>query len=513
MRFRFSHSRPLSYLILSIALSMFPLVASATQYQPGQTLNPSCPPSDATCIVVPSTASTNISASFQATSTTAASTFAGSTSVAGTASSTNVVVSSSLTIGSLNGILKAVAGVVTSALVNLSSDVTGILGVTNGGTGTSATPTYGQVLVGNGSGGYMLTATSSLGIAGGGSSPWVISGSNISYASGNVGIGTTSPTALVTVDPTSTTGTILRVSNGDVGGHIFDLLSTGSANTNGAGRLDFFDKTAGLSRLSITSSGNIGIGTTSPSQVLSVQGNGLFSGNVMVSAGASSTPSLVVGDAGGLYRYATGVIGVSNGMLVNSPVRVGSGYAAAPSVDFEIRSTINPGYAEARVAQDTANFTAWYYHNQQAFMEVWTQTGASTFDISPKPTDGISNAFVSVARNTITSGNVAFDIYKGDATSALNTHLSGNSSSYLNALSGSVAIGTSTPMAALTVEGSTDEIQRLIRNTPTLGLSFGYNEGGGTTAYLYNRYSSNSASAIKLGFGSTYASGQAFNYP
>src|ERR1019366_4266829 len=167
MRFRFSPSRPLSYLILSIALSMFPLVASATQYQPGQTLNPSCPPSDATCIVVPSTASsTNISASFQATSTTATSTFAGNVSVAGTASSTNAVVSSTLTIGVLNGILKSVAGIVGTALVNLSTDVTGILGVANGGTGTSTAPTYGQVLVGNGSGGYTLSATSSLGIAG-----------------------------------------------------------------------------------------------------------------------------------------------------------------------------------------------------------------------------------------------------------------------------------------------------------------------------------------------------------
>src|ERR1035437_6408434 len=164
MRFRSFHFRPLRYFVLFAALGMFPLVASATQYQPGQTLNPSCPPSDATCIVVPSTASTNISASFQATSTTATSNFAGSTSVAGTVSSTNAVVSSSLTIGGLNGILKAVAGVVTATLVNLSSDVTGVLGITNGGTGTSTAPTYGQVLIGNGNGGYVLSATSSLGI-------------------------------------------------------------------------------------------------------------------------------------------------------------------------------------------------------------------------------------------------------------------------------------------------------------------------------------------------------------
>ena len=157
--------RLLTSLLFSASFVLFPSLALAS-YQPGQTLNPSCPPSDSTCIVVPTTASTTVSASFQATSTTATSTFAGSVSVAGTASSTNVVVSNGLTLGSLNGILKAVAGVVGTALVNLSSDVTSILGITNGGTGTSTAPTYGQVLVGNGSGGYALIATSSLGIAG-----------------------------------------------------------------------------------------------------------------------------------------------------------------------------------------------------------------------------------------------------------------------------------------------------------------------------------------------------------
>ena len=145
-----------------VLLTGFPLAAFAISYLPGQTLDPSCPPSDPTCIVVPNTTSS----SFTATSTTATSTFAGDVYVAGTASSTNVVVSGSLTLGSLNGILKAVAGVITSALVNLATDVTGILGIGNGGTGVSTTPTYGQLLVGNGGGGYALTSTSSLGIAG-----------------------------------------------------------------------------------------------------------------------------------------------------------------------------------------------------------------------------------------------------------------------------------------------------------------------------------------------------------
>jgi hypothetical protein len=46
-----------------------------------------------------------------------------------------------------------------------------LLAVGNGGTGISATPSYGQLLVGNCSGTYTLVATSLLGIASGGGTP------------------------------------------------------------------------------------------------------------------------------------------------------------------------------------------------------------------------------------------------------------------------------------------------------------------------------------------------------
>ena len=85
--------------------------------------------------------------------------------VIGTASTSNLVVSGGFTFKQATGVLKAVAGVVTAALLDLANDVTGVLAVINGGTGTSTAPVYGQVLVGNAVGGYDLVATSSLGIA------------------------------------------------------------------------------------------------------------------------------------------------------------------------------------------------------------------------------------------------------------------------------------------------------------------------------------------------------------
>ncbi len=64
------------------------------------------------------------------------------------------------------GIVKVTGGVWGTSTVNLASDVSGVLAITNGGTGISGVPTLGDVLMGNGSGGYTLTATSSLGIIG-----------------------------------------------------------------------------------------------------------------------------------------------------------------------------------------------------------------------------------------------------------------------------------------------------------------------------------------------------------
>ncbi len=72
------------------------------------------------------------------------------------ASTSALVASNSFTFGSATGFLKATAGVVGEALVNLASDVTGILPVGNGGTGWGALAPN-TLLTGNGSGAVSTT--------------------------------------------------------------------------------------------------------------------------------------------------------------------------------------------------------------------------------------------------------------------------------------------------------------------------------------------------------------------
>ncbi|MDE1902166.1 MAG: hypothetical protein KGI37_11105 [Alphaproteobacteria bacterium] len=98
---------------------------------------------------------------------------------------------------------------------------------------------------------------------------------------GSVGIGTTSPSSLLEVNGGSTTGTELKIDSSSVqagphltisstgsGGHTWQIISDQAGNSSGAGPLEFYDATAGATRMVINTSGSIGIGTTSPSALL-----------------------------------------------------------------------------------------------------------------------------------------------------------------------------------------------------------------------------------------------------
>jgi hypothetical protein len=136
---------------------------------------------------------------FTATSTTA-STFPYASTTALTVSGTNGLQLAS----GLNGLLQAVNGLVQSSST---------LSIAYGGTGLSTAPAYGELLLGNASGGYTLTSTSSLGIASGWDAlsdisltkGYFVVGDDAGLAqatsslfvssTGNIGIGTTTPTS------------------------------------------------------------------------------------------------------------------------------------------------------------------------------------------------------------------------------------------------------------------------------------------------------------------------------
>ncbi|MCX7555068.1 hypothetical protein OS175_14420 [Marinicella sp. S1101] len=124
--------------------------------------------------------------------------------------------------------------------------------------------------------------------AGGTSSPWTISGSTISY-SGDVGIGTTSPTASLHIDTDDSLATVFDGGNnmyvgfrenGAVRGYVGSFVSGAGVNdedfeigTNGGnavGNLLFTIQND--PKMAVTNSGLVGIGTTSPAADLMIEG-------------------------------------------------------------------------------------------------------------------------------------------------------------------------------------------------------------------------------------------------
>ncbi len=141
-----------------------------------------------------------------------------------------------------------------------------------------------------------------------------IAGVNGSSASTNVGIGTTAPqTALhikhtsfptVLTESSSSVGTWLRLLNTSTGGRSWNIISSGSGNGEGAGKLLFHDNASGTTGMTVDSSGNVAVTNTLIVGTLGIAGTTdiCLNGPNQISTCSSS------------LRYKTGVQPFSRGL-------------------------------------------------------------------------------------------------------------------------------------------------------------------------------------------------------
>ena len=163
--------------------------------------------------------------------------------------------------------------------------------------------------------------------------PWVIGGSDISFWSGNVGIGTATPQARL--DVASGNGSYVRVDNthGDLHGNGGVDGAFGLYNDSGpTGRIDIIG--GGNSLMALLHNGNVGIGAPAPTTKLDVRGDVKLgtTGQYFATGGAENLRVVrgTVSSDGNIY-FGSG-FSVFHGTLGIYDIAFSAPFPAAPTI-------------------------------------------------------------------------------------------------------------------------------------------------------------------------------------
>jgi len=123
-----------------------------------------------------------------------------------------------------------------------------------------------------------------------------------------LGLGTASPSKLLDLESSDTIATFLELTNTSVGGRAYYLETTGSASSLGVGKFVIHDAVSDAPRLVINSSGQTGLKTSTPENVLTLQDPG--------TATVNRDLSIRNGDVTNYHRLVFGYnAGVASGFI------------------------------------------------------------------------------------------------------------------------------------------------------------------------------------------------------
>jgi len=231
---------------------------------------------------------------------------------------------------------------------------------------------------------------------------------------GNVGIGTTSPQANFHHKPSSSGLTFTNIEG--------TLIETGGSS-NQYFALQVATAGGGKS-FNVTNAGNVGIGTTSPSYKLDVNGTFRATGTGAIqgrlSVGTSSSSDIDMLRAGGNYITATNAAGVLHFRTVND-------------IRMTVANTGNVGIGTT---------------NPSAKLEVQADVTANVDVVHFSNSNSVAKAKISLSANS--SGELSLI----DGNNNTDVFITSNGDSYFNG--GDIGIGTTSPGTALQVGGLDD---------------------------------------------------------
>jgi hypothetical protein len=285
-------------------------------------------------------------------------------------------------------------------------------------------------------------------------------------STGLVGIGTTTPDS--TLDVFSNTNALsvgnaaqlllegssnnvgLQINNYQTGGRNWGIVSAGGSAGTAPSSLDFYDLTAGLSRLVINSSGYVGIGTTTPDTILSIQDTTsptvllALNDSTVSSAQETGALSFNVNDASS-YGVVGKIANVSNGTtnnFGNLAFYTGS-TAAALAEAMRIDSSGNVGIGTTTPQKNLSVVGAILAQDGSLI------TGSSGSE-GGQITLGWSGAYPGASSNR----SWTLDVFSDDDLRIFSQDASGATSQVFTIASstGNIGVASSTPWGKLTVQ-------------------------------------------------------------
>ncbi|MEK7613538.1 MAG: immunoglobulin-like domain-containing protein, partial [Patescibacteria group bacterium] len=356
-----------------------------------------------------------------ATPSTAIFTNATSTNIAisGQASTSALIVSNTFTLGTLTGFLKATAGVVATATIDLVSDVgSSILAIANGGTGW-ANLQANTLLLGNGT---SRLATTSAGTNGqilslvSGVPSWVATttfSTGLTYSAGDVTVNTSQNIATLsnlTSDGVVYTSGGVGTLNVDSGALDVARGGTGLATFGGTNTVLYTssaDTLASTASFVFTGS-RLGVGTTTPYATLAVQASGGQTTSLFQIASSSNATVFLSTAADGFGTTTLSGLNISGSATSTSNVgyNITTGcYAINDTCVGGGSGTIDGSGASTRVAfwSDADTLTSSAAFTFDSALSKLTVTNASTTNLSI--TGGLLDFTTAAATTTVINNN------------------------------------------------------------------------------------------------------------